>query len=175
MNTVTHEDALNHLKVYASDSLMEELTEKNASKGPVVNVAYTDYGGDFFDKVLIAYFLAKHPENIITEPTSYYGKNAFIFGDLVPAFVEETERYPLGFEDLEEFFCQMEDEEYTTAIDSILKDDLNKYTFDPEAVREWFDENFRGWHNITTQGVDYCSSELFDTMEKDGVITPSND
>lgn len=175
MKTVSHTEAMAQRNVYASDTLMEELATCDTGRGRVVNVAFTDYGGEFFDKVLIAYFAAKHPANIIKENTSYNGQNAFIFGDIVPAFEEETDRYILGFEDLEEFYVFKAFEEYTKAIDYILNEELGKYTFDLEAAREWLREEMEGNYNITTQGVDYCTSSLLEKMEKDGIITLSND
>ena len=66
---------------YASEDLLNELKEKIKENDTIINFAYTDYGGDFFDKVCIKYFSEKYPNNIVKENTSYYGENAFIFGE----------------------------------------------------------------------------------------------
>ena len=44
----------NKNEFFASDSLLEYVKSKNSEC--YVNVAFTDYGGSFFDKVLIEYF-----------------------------------------------------------------------------------------------------------------------
>lgn len=65
---------------YASDSLLAELTKKGVDEA--IHVAYTDYGGSFYDKCLIEYLSREYPENIVLENTSYNGKNAFVFGEI---------------------------------------------------------------------------------------------
>ena len=54
---------------FASEELKDELREKLNIKGNslgdnvVISFAYTDYGGDFLDKVAIRYFEENYPEN----------------------------------------------------------------------------------------------------------------
>lgn len=105
MTTVNLKDRSTY---YASSDLLEQLNAKIKEGDLIVNFAFTDYGGSFFDKVFIEYFLKFHPENIVSENTNWYGKNAFIFGEIVKEFIEESENYPLGFESTEEFFYEME-------------------------------------------------------------------
>lgn len=93
---------------YATEFLAMEAKDKNSDY--YLNIAYTDYGGDFFDKVVIAYFKEKHPESIVYENTSFNGENAFIFGNVAKEFAEESSRYLLGFEDMEDFYYSMEAE-----------------------------------------------------------------
>lgn len=75
-----------------------------------INFAYTDYGGDFFDRVAIAYFKENHPDNIVYESTSWNGENAYIFGEIAKEFKEATDNYLLGFEDIEDYYYEKEQE-----------------------------------------------------------------
>ena len=70
----------NRNEFYASDSLLEMAVSKKSKC--YINLAYTDYGGTFLDKTLISYFEEYFQESIISENTSWYGKNAFIFGKM---------------------------------------------------------------------------------------------
>ena len=144
-------------KGYASNSLREELVQRaeSASAFPVVNLAYTDYGGDFFDIVVMDYFLERHPENIVAEPTSYSGRNAFLFGEVAGRFAEETEKYLLGFDDLEEYCAERE---------------LDEYDFERKAVLEHLREMYEMNCVITTQGVDYSTREWFEELTREGLI-----
>ena len=160
-------------KGYASNSLREELVQRaeSASAFPVVNLAYTDYGGDFFDIVVMDYFLERHPENIVAEPTSYSGRNAFLFGEVAGRFAEETEKYLLGFDDLEEYCAERELDEYDKAFDAFIKDELDgKYEFERKAVLEHLREMYEMNCVITTQGVDYSTREWFEELTREGLI-----
>lgn len=95
-------DLLNRSTFYASDSLLEMAKEKNAEV--YVNLAYTSYGGEYIDNVIIQYMENNYPDNIISERTSWNGRNAFLFGDVASNFLEESKNYILGFEDLEDFY-----------------------------------------------------------------------
>lgn len=90
---------------YASESLVLKAKEKNSNF--YLNFAYTDYGGTFFDKVVIAYFKKSHPESIVYEKTFWDGENAFIFGDLAKNFAREYSCYLLGFEEIEDLYYSM--------------------------------------------------------------------
>lgn len=181
MKTFTYHQIINrpygHDNGYASDSLRAELEghAADASAFPVVNLAYTDYGGDFFDKVAIAYFIEKHPANILVEKTCYFGQNALVFGEIAATFAEETEKYPLGFEGLEDYYYAAESAEYDKAFASFMDEELRVYTFDKDAVLEWLDENKRGNCDITTQGVDYCSICWVSDLTRDGLITKTEE
>jgi hypothetical protein len=58
---------------YLSQDLRDDIPKDSKY---YVNFAYTDYGGDFFDKVCIEYFKENYPNNIVYEDTCYYGQNA---------------------------------------------------------------------------------------------------
>lgn len=176
MNTYTFDIATNPRTFgvdngFASVSLRAELLalKETAAAFPVVNFAFTDYGGSFFDKVAIEYFIAKHPGSIVFESTSWYGRNAFVFGEVAARFLEETEDYPLGFDEFEEYFCQRESEETDAGFNRFL-DDLSGYEFDRETVFSWLSEHKSGYYNITTQGLDFCESDLIEELNQNGLI-----
>lgn len=108
---------------YATESLAMEAKDKNSDY--YLNIAYTDYGGCFFDKVVIEYFKEKHPESIVYENTYYNGENAFIFGNVAKKFAEESSQYLLGFEDIEDFY-------YSMKADIIAESAANFYDWNKE-------------------------------------------
>jgi hypothetical protein len=166
-----------HTYGYASDSLREALAEHadTASAFPVVNLAYTDYGGEFFDIVVMDYFIKNHPENIITEKTCYFGRNAFLFGEPAARFLEETKKYTLGFDNLEEFYCECELAAYDKAFASFISDELTGFTFEKEAVLEHLQATKQGQCRMTTQGVDFSGHEWLKELTGAGLITKTEE
>jgi hypothetical protein len=163
---------------FASSDLLEKFRKASKIEGndvtnkDVLAFAYTDYGGDFMDKVAIAYFLENYPKNIVVENTGWNGKNALIWGKPAKEFIESTQDYPLGFEDLESFYYEMQDKEERDDFEYFL-DDLekyNNYTFDKEEVMDWLMENRSGYYRLTTQGLDFSYDELQDVLEDEGLI-----
>jgi hypothetical protein len=152
----------------ATNDLLERW-EKTGKKAPAINVAYTDYGGNFFDKVVIEYFFKKYPDNIIWEHTMYNGKNAIIFGDIVSEFIEATESYPLGFEDIESLFFEMEFDEKMNGFDYFKQWELeNKFELcDEDAAREIFDN----YCSVITSGCDYSTDKILEVMMREDVIS----
>ena len=149
----------NKNEFYASDSLLEDAKSKNSEC--YINVAYTDYGGSFFDKILIEYFETNFSENIVSELTSWGGKNAFIFGDLAVELITETNNYLLGFRDLEDFHSQKEIDEYENAANEFIKYN-SEYSEYKDAILDYFYE----CAHIETFGVDYCESDLKEYLDK---------
>lgn len=161
---------------FASNSLREELFNKKLPMDtPVINFAYTDYGGNFFDKVAVKYFTENHPENIVSENTSWNGENALVFGDIAKEFIEVTESYLLGFGDMEELFYKMESDEENEAFGMFLDDMEDKYSFDREDALKWLNENRGGYYSVRTSGLDYSETELVSTLEGAGIFTPPTD
>lgn len=78
----------------------------------VLYLAYTDYGGSSWDHALIEYLRKNYKKEfgktIHAEYTGYYGQNCFIFGELAKRIKEASEDYPLGFENFEDFYYEME-------------------------------------------------------------------
>ena len=155
---------------YSSDEMLSELKDKIKPEDTIINFAYTDYGGDFFDKVCIAFFAEKYPNNIIKENTSYYGENAFIFGDIAKEFKEKTDNYPLGFEDIESFFYEMENEEREAGIKYFLES-INKDKYElSENIPDEFYEYVEGYCNILTSGLDYSESDMIAKAIETGLL-----
>lgn len=140
-----------------------------------INFAYTDYGGDFFDRIAIAYFKENHPDNIVYESTSWNGENAYIFGEIAKEFKEETDNYLLGFESIEEYYCEKEQE---------MLDDLYLFLYNEyvESERictnrdnfiEFLQENFTNEcsYNVMPTMVDYSPSDVENLLIENNLIT----
>lgn len=168
MKTVTN---LNERTQYfASDELLNELRGKIKEKDMIVNFAYTDYGGDFFDKVCIAFFSENYPNNIVKENAAYYGENAFIFGEVAKEFMEVTENYLLGFEGIESHYYEMENEEREAGIKYFIESlDTDKYEISEEIPSEFY-EYVEGYCNVLTSGLDYSESDMIDKAMETGLI-----
>lgn len=169
---------------FASYELQDELREKlgidenaySLGDNVVISFAYTDYGGDFLDKVAIEYFKENYPDNTLSENTSYSGENAFVFGEPAQEWIDSTEDYPLGFEDFEDFYYEkMNEAEYESFgyfLDDLERDD---YTFDNEEVMSWLMENKGGYYSMTTQGLDFSYSDLTDELLEEGLISKDDE
>jgi hypothetical protein len=163
---------------FASDELKDELRDKINIKGNsvgdnvVISFAYTDYGGDFLDKVAIAYFKENYPENIVWENAGYNGENAYVFGEPAQEWIDTTDDYPLGFEGIEDMYYEMTNEAEYESFEYFLSDlERDDYTFDTEEVMSWLMENKGGYYSMTTQGLDFSYSDLTDELLEEGLIS----
>ena len=155
---------------YSSDEMLSELRAKINPEDIIINFAYTDYGGDFFDKVCIAFFAKNYPENIVKENTGWSGENAFIFGQVAADFMEATDNYLLGYEDIESFYYEMENEEREAGIKYFLESiNEDKYEVSKEIPDEFY-EYVEGHCNILTSGLDYCESDLIEKAIETGLL-----
>lgn len=152
---------------YATESLALEAKEKNSDF--YLNFAYTDYGGDFFDKVAIAYFKEKHPESIVYESTSFNGENAFIFGNIAKEFTEESSRYLLGFEDMEDFYYSMEAEIVAVSAADFYAWNEEMFIADKEEVISYITQYLEGCR-IEPNYVDYNEDSLKEYLSDFGVL-----
>ena len=161
---------------YASDDMKAQLKHKMKEGDQIVAFAYTDYGGDFFDKVAIEYFKENHPENIVVERTAYNGQNGIVFGEPASEFLEAYESYLLGYEDMENFYYQMENEETEDGFEFFLRD-LNNYSGYKVSDRamDWLMENKGGHYSVLTTGLDFNSSELEQELLEEGLIKKEDD
>ena len=144
---------------YASDELLFDAKLKNS---PVyVNFAYTDYGGSFFDKVCIEYFKKYHPENIMFEDTSWNGQNAFIFGRIALTFLDKTDNYLLGFEDIEDFYSSMEYEQISKCFENYLLN-INKdlLTYSIEKTLAFIIEEKSGYYSMLPNYLDFSEDDI---------------
>jgi hypothetical protein len=156
----------------ASGDLVDELKTKISEGDIILNFAYTDYGGDFFDKMIIRYFKENHPESIVLETTGWNGENAFIFGELAKQLSESMESYLLGFEDTESFFSEMENEVRNEGIEYFKSGiDTDKFTVSEEIPDE-FIEWVAGYCNVLNSGLDYSEDEMIEKAIETGFITP---
>lgn len=170
MKTINLKDRRSY---FASDELIEQLTKhpNYEENGIILNFAFTDYGGDFFDKIVIEHFEKEHPENIASENTYYFGKNAFIFGDVAKDFLEESENYILGFENIEDYYFNRQNEEEEQGFKRFIEDNkkYNSIKFKKNTL-DFLMETRSGYYSITTQGVDFCESELLNYCYENNLI-----
>jgi hypothetical protein len=156
-------------EVVSSSDLKEELESKMKKGDEIVAFSYTNYGGTFFDKVAIEYFKENHPKNIVFEQAAYNGQNAIVFGEVAKDFLEETKDYPLGYEDMESFYYEMQNKQEEKDFKLFLSDIKNKYTVKKGAL-DWLLENKSGYYSIQTDGLDFSYSELENELEQEGLI-----
>lgn len=164
----------------ASFSLKEELREKFEKFVHVVPVVlvcnYTDYGGTYLDHVIIDYFKARYPDNIVTEDTSWNGENGIIFGskEFMDELRESTNNYPLGFRDLEDFYSERQMEDEAEFWEFFLTDEIPcYYEFDRETVLGWLNENRSGYYSHNPDGsLDVYSDRLIEEMVEADVLKP---
>lgn len=158
MKTVDFEN----LRTYcASEDLVLEAKAKNSDF--YLNLAYTNYGGTFLDKVVIAYFKQNHPESIVYEETSWHGENAFIFGDLAKAFTLECSRYLLGFEEIEDFYGSMKTALIFEAANNFYNWNKDLFLVEKMVAVNSISEYFEGC-NIEPNMVDYSETELIEHL-----------
>ena len=129
--------------------------------------AYTDYGGDFIDKVYIEYLKENYSDKIVYEDTSYYGQNCIVTDtELAREIIEAVNGYALGFDDVEMFYSDMEYQAYIEMAEYFIK--WTNYGKNTEAVKDWILENKFGYYNVLPSGVDYCESNLIDELVEAG-------
>ena len=153
------------------------------TKPNVIAFAYTDYGGDFMDKVAIEYFLENHPKNIVVENTGYNGKNAIVWGKVAMDWVEATEKNPMGFEDFESFFYEKFFEEEEKSFNEYLEELKDEgYYYNTGEVMEWLRNNKSGNYSngyeiedMTTSGLDFNSDDLTQELLAKGLIEKSEE
>lgn len=154
-------DLKNSSTYYASESLLAKAKEKESDF--YINCAYTDYGGTFFDNVVIQYFKENYPNSILFEHTSWNGENAFIFGDIAKKFFAESEGYLLGFEGIEDFYINMENTFLEKTFEYIYETFEEKLTISKKEfksilieAKECGELNF----NIEATFVDYNEKDI---------------
>jgi len=161
-------------EIISTPELKIEVGEKINEGDLVVGFTYTDYGGDFYDKVCVEYFAKNYPDNFVWEHTMWNGKNGILFGDVVKDFKEVTERYLLGFEDLEEFYYEMERNVEHNDFTRFLDDIKREYKiFD--GCMEWLIDNRSGHYNVLTTGLDFSEQDLIETLINEKLIQKIED
>ena len=116
---------------YDREDLIKELKAQGLKDTDIiVNFAYTDYGGHFIDNVFIQYFEENKSITFAVQETVYYGKNAILWGKEAQEVKAQSVNYPLGYENIEDFYYQKENE----AIDKGIIDFLGEYKNENEEV-----------------------------------------
>lgn len=145
-----------------TDLFNESICAELPKGSNVLYAHYTDYGGSFISKVLIAYFEESYPDNIVTSNLSYNGKEAVIFGDVVEELREcDKRKYLAGFEGLEEFMLEYMDNMIAEECDRIIEERFSDRSEVERrgiyiALSDYFHENA----GFVTFGLDYSESGL---------------
>lgn len=145
-----------------TDLFYESICDELPKGSKVLYVHYSDYGGSIMGKMLIEYFKRDYPENIIHDKLSYNGEEAVIFGDVVEELRECYERgYLAGFDGLEEFMIEFEDNMIAEECDRIITERFADRSEDEKggiyiALSEYFHEVAR----FDTFGLDYSVDDL---------------
>lgn len=151
-----------------TDLFFERITEELPKGSEVLYVHYSDYGGSFLGKMLVAYFEKEYPENIISDNLSYNGKEAVIFGEVVEELKEcDKKGYMAGFDGLEEFIIEYQDNMVAEETDRIIAERFADCSEDEKsgiymALSEYFHETAR----FDTFGLDYSESDLEKYIEE---------
>ena len=167
---------------FASEELLAKFRKKSGikdtqlTKPNVIAFAYTDYGGDFMDKVAIEYFLENHPKNIVVENTGYNGKNAIVFGKPAMDWVKATEDDIIGYEDFESFYYEKFYEEEQKSFHEYLGElEGEGYYYNIGEVMEWLSNNKSGNYSMTTSGLDFNADDLTDELLEVGLMEKSEE
>lgn len=154
----------NKADCYATEELLEKVSNKYTLFNKYIALSYTNYGGTYLEKVFIQYLKENHPNNILVENTIYSGENAIVFGYIVEDIIEASKDYPLGYEDFEDYYYGKEISDLEeAAIQFIRENDI------PEDQEEIIYDYFRNVATMQTFGVDYSESDL-ESYIKDNLI-----
>jgi hypothetical protein len=156
-------------EVIASEDLLDELDKKKKKNDPIVAFSYTDYERNFGDKVAIEYFKKYHPKNIVFEESAYNGQNAIVFGKPAKEFLEATKDYTLGYEDMESFYYEMQNEIESRDFNDFLQTISKEYKVSKNAL-SWLEENRGGYYVIDTTGLDFSYDDLTETLLDEKLI-----
>ena len=177
-------------EAYITDEMAKKLKSKlnttsdDLREYDVIKFGYSDYGGDFYDKVAIAYFRENYPENIIVENTGYSGEIAVVFGEPAKEYMEQTENYALGFEDIETAFYEAEYDARFEGINDFINEELiPKYEINPKnelEIDNWDDVNRlleeQFSPSVLSSGqIDYSSSDWIEHLEDLEIIQEIDD
>lgn len=146
----------NKVQCCATDELLADVLNKDIDSERYINLAYTNYGGFYSEKIFMQYLKEFHPNNIVIETTYYNGKNAIVFGNIVEDIIELTQDEDiLAFEDFEDYYFKKECMDLEEAAKQYIED--NNIPKNKEAVvYDYFRDNVV----MTTFGADYSESDL---------------
>lgn len=152
----------------ASEAFGREFTESEL-ESPCLFAAYTDYGGDFLDRVTCQYILQNAAdETHLTQSTVYFGRNLLYFGQLPDS------DYPLatfpGMPDFEEFYTEAEYEAARESFENFCEWELGCRAGKRRRLKEWamgrlMSERGYGYYAPQSDGtIDFCSSDLLEWL-----------
>lgn len=144
---------------WATDSLIERAKEKVGMNERILAVSYTDYGGTFYDKCLIAYIKENYPNNIITETTFYFGENAFIFGDVLELEDFDSEGFTYSW-DFEQYLYSATQAQIGEECSNIIANNP-EYANYQDVIKDFLDNS-----RVETFGIDYSEREFNEYIEK---------
>lgn len=184
MEKMTVHEFLNKHEGYASRELRENVRDLNLPENSIIyNPAYTDYGGDVSDKLVIKYIRENYPNNILWETTCHSGENAVIFfNPNLPEdeqldfeeFSETAEDCILYFEGLEDLWSEFEFEKTWEAL-SDFYDYAKKYRLciikDRKRIflQKAYDA-ISGFFTVLVTGLDYCDNSMIEILAEHGVV-----
>lgn len=165
--------------MYATEELKKQAIQKSGVSNLFetkfwYNFAYTNYGGTFFDKVCIAYFRENFPDNFVSEKTGWGGENGILFNtpddtNLVEDFREVTANYPLGYGNLEEFYCEMEWEQTEKDFKWFLEDLQGNY-FVKAGTLDYLMDNYFAYYSMEANELNLHYSELEKILLEENLI-----
>lgn len=163
----------------ATENLKEQAIEKSGIENLFetnfwYNFAYTDYGGDFWDKVCIRYFRENYPDNFVHEVCGWNGENGILFNtqdntNLVEDFREATEKYLLGFGDLESFYSEIEYEQTEQSFKYFLEDTQRDY-FVKAKTLDYLVDHYMGDFSMLPNDLDFCHEDLQKNLLEENLI-----
>ena len=145
-----------------TDLFNESICAELPKRSKVLYAHYTDYGGSFLGKMIIAYFEESYPQNIISSNLSYNGKEAVIFGDVVEELSEYDKRgYIAGFDGLEEFILEYMDKMIAEECDTIIEERFSDRSEDERnGIYMGLSDYFHERAGFTTCRIDYSETDL---------------
>lgn len=145
-----------------TDLFNESICAELPKGSRVLYVHYSDYGGSFLSKMIIAYFEETYPDNIVTSNLSYNGKEAVIFGDVVEELREWDKRHYLaGFDGLEEYILEYMDNMIAEECDRIIKERFSdRSEVERNGIYMALSDYFHEVAGFYTFGLDYSESDL---------------
>ena len=145
-----------------TDLFNESICAELPKGSRVLYVHYSDYGGSFLGKMIIAYFEESYPQNIISSNLSYNGKEAVIFGDVVEELREcDKRKYLAGFDGLEEFICEYQDNMIAEQCDRIIEERFSDCSENErKGIYMGLSDYFHEVARFDTFGLDYSESDL---------------
>jgi len=165
-------------KSIASDELKSDVIEylKKHNLNYVIHGTFTDYGGSVIDKIYFLYFkkyrkeLKKDGFKLFYELTIYDGANFFIIfknDEEALKFNDRLDEYLLFFDNIEEFYSNLEFEEKLKAFKIVLNDyRLETGKRIPKVLSSQLFETFFDYSSLETWGVDYSTSTIFEKFDE---------